>query len=94
MTTRHEYIEKLKDMLDEFETELDEFEARAQKTRVDLKFELDDQISLLKARREVAKSKLSEIMDSGEEAWQDIKHGADEAWAALKQAMDKARSHF
>ena len=94
MTNRHEYIEKLKDKLDEWDADIDEFEARAQKTRVDLKFELEDQLASLKVKRDHARHKLAEIMDASEEAWQDIKLGVDEAWNNLKEAVDKARSHF
>lgn len=94
MTTRHEYIEKLKNKLDEWEADIDEFEANTQKTTTELKFELEDQITALKVKRDIAKLKLAELMDAGEEAWQDIKDGADEAWGSLKEAIEKARSHF
>jgi hypothetical protein len=94
MTTRHEYIEKFKDKLDEWDADIDELEAQAQKTKADLKFELEDQITSLKVKRDIAKLKLSEITDASEEAWEDVKTGAEEAWSDLKSAMEKARSHF
>ena len=94
MTSRHEYIEKLKNKLDEWDADIDEFEARARMAKADMKFELEDQITTLKVKRDLAKLKLSEIKDAGEEAWQDIKEGADEAWNSLREAIDKARAHF
>ncbi len=94
MTTRHDYIQKLKDKLDEWDADIDEFEASAQRAKADIKYELEDQITSLKVKRDLAKLKLAELVDSGEEAWQDIKEGADEAWSSLKAAVDKARSHF
>ena len=94
MTSRHEYIEKLKDKLDEWDADIDEFEARARMAKADLKFELEDQITTLKVKRDLAKLKLAEVKDAGEEAWEDIKAGADEAWSSLKEAIDKARTHF
>ena len=94
MTNRHEYIEKFKNKLDEWDADIDELEAQAQKTKAELKFELEDQITSLKVKRDIAKLKLSEIMDSSEEAWEDFKTGAEEAWSDLKSAMEKARSHF
>ncbi len=69
-------------------------EAKAQKAKADLKFELEDQITSLKVKRDIAELKLSEIMDASEEAWEDFKTGAEEAWTDLKNAMEKARSHF
>ena len=94
MTTRHEYIEKLKNKLDEWDAEIDEFEANALKTKADLKYELEDQIASLKIKRDIARAQLLELMDSGEDAWEDIKEGVDEAWTNLKLAIEKARSHF
>ena len=94
MTTRHEYIEKFKNKLDEWDADIDELEAQAQKTKAELKFELEDQITSLKVKRDIAKLKLSEIMDSSEEAWEDFKTGAEEAWSDIKSAMEKAKSHF
>jgi len=94
MTSRHEYIDKLKEKLDEWDSDIDGLEDRAQKAKADLKFELEDQITSLKLKRDIAKLKLSEIMDASEEAWEDVKTGADEAWADIKDAMEKAKSHF
>jgi len=94
MTTRHEYIEKLKNKLDEWDADIDELEASALKTKADLKYELEDQVASLKIKRDIARAKLLELMDSGEDAWQDIREGVDEAWTSLKLAIEKARSHF
>lgn len=94
MTSRHEYIDKLKEKLDEWDADIDELEARAQNTKTELEFEIKDQITALKVRRDIMKLKLNEIRDSSEEAWEDIKVGAEEAWADVKEAMKKAKSHF
>jgi len=94
MTSRHEYIDKFKVKLDEWDADIDELEDRAQKAKADLKSELDDQIRSLKLKRDIAKLKLSEIKDASEEAWEDVKAGAEEAWADVKDAMEKAKSHF
>jgi len=94
VTSRHEYIDKLKEKLDEWDADIDELEARAQNTKTELEFEIKDQITALKVRRDIMKLKLNEIRDSSEEAWEDIKVGAEEAWADVKEAMKKAKSHF
>lgn len=94
MTTRHQYIEMLKNKLDEWDVEIDKFEESARKASADFKFELDDQLASLRLQRENAKLRLGEILDASEDAWVDIKQGADEAWSSLRQAIEKARSHF
>jgi len=94
MTSRHEFIDKFKQKLDEWDADIDELEDRAQIAKADLKLELEDQITSLKLKRDIAKLKLSEIMEAGEEAWTDVKAGAEEAWSDLKLAIEKAMSRF
>ena len=94
MTSRHEYVEKFKNKLDEWDSEIDELEASAQQAGAELKYELEDQIKALKLKRDEARSKIAEIMDSSEDAWEDLKVGLDEAWLNLKQAIEKAISHY
>jgi hypothetical protein len=94
MTSRHEYIEKLKDKLDEWDADIDTLEEKAQHAKADLKFEYQDQLAALRRKRDDMKLKLAELMDSSEDAWDDLKKGADTAWHNMKEAVDKALSHF
>jgi hypothetical protein len=94
MTSRHAYIDKLKDKLDEWDVQIDELEERALETKAELKFELEDQMRSLKLKRDITRLKLSEIKDASEDAWEELKAGAEEAWHDLKDAIEKARSHF
>ncbi len=94
MTSRHEYIEKFKEKLDEWDEDIDELEDLATKAKAELKFEIEDQMTSLKLKRDITRLKLDEIKDAGEEAWVDLKAGAEEAWNDLKAAIEKARSHF
>ena len=94
MSKRHEYIEKFKNKLDEWDADIDALEVKARETTDELKVEIVDQLASLRVKRDIAKLKLAEIKDASEEAWEDIKGGADEAWNSFKQAIDKARSHF
>ncbi|MGD8933334.1 MAG: hypothetical protein PVF35_01040 [Gammaproteobacteria bacterium] len=94
MTTRHEYIEKLKDKLDQWDADIDVLEEKAEHARADLKFEYQDQLASLRRKRDDARLKLSELKNASEGAWEDLKQGADEAWDSLKHSIDKALSHF
>lgn len=94
MTTRHEYIEKFKEKLDEWDDDIDELEAKAQIAKADLKYEYEDQMTSLRLKRDLAKLKMSEIKDASEDAWEDLKEGTDEAWHNLKEALEKAWSHY
>jgi hypothetical protein len=94
MNTRHDYIEKLKIKLDEWDNDIDELEAKALRAKSEIKYEVEDQIKSLRLKRDIASMKMSEIKDASEEAWEDLKEGADEAWLNLKEAIDKAWSHY
>ena len=94
MATRHEYIEKFKAKLDDWDSEIDELEAKALKARADIKYEVEDQLTSLRLKRDLARLKMAEIKDASEEAWEDLKGGADEAWGNLKGALEKAWSHY
>lgn len=94
MTNRHEYIEKFKTKLDEWDIEIDELEAKALKARSEIKYEVEDQLTSLRLKRDLARLKMAEVKDASEEAWVDIKEGADEAWGSLKEAIEKAWSHY
>lgn len=94
MTTRHEYIEKLKIKLDEWDNDIDELEAKTLRAKSEIKYEVEDQMKSLRLKRDLARMKMSEIKDASEEAWEDLKEGADEAWLSLKEGIDKAWSHY
>ena len=51
MTTRHEYIEKLKNKLDEWDADIDELETKAKEATSELKIEVEDQLAALRVRR-------------------------------------------
>lgn len=94
MANRHEYVEKFKAKLDEWDIEIDELEAKALQAKSDIKYEVEDQLTSLRLKRDLAKVKMAEVKDASEEAWEDIKAGADEAWGSLKEALEKAWSHY
>jgi chromosome segregation ATPase len=94
MTTRKEYVESLKARLDEWNTDLDKWEAKAKSAKTDLRIEYEMQLDALRQHRETASSKLAQIQSTAEEAWEDLRAGADEAWGRMRDAFEKARSHF
>ena len=94
MSTRNEYVEQLKKNLDEWNSEIGKWEAKAKVARTDLRIDYEMQLEALRRHREEATAKLKELQASGEEAWKELRGGADAAWAAMREAIDKATSHF
>jgi len=94
MKTRNEYVEDLKSRLDEWNTDLAKWEAKARTAKNDMRIEYEMHLDDLRKKREEASAKLGEIQSSAGDAWKELSAGADEAWGLMREAFDKARSHF
>jgi uncharacterized coiled-coil DUF342 family protein len=94
MTTRNEYIEQLKNKLDEWNHDLAHWEEKARAKKNDLTINYEMTMDDLRKKRDDASAKLKEVQASSEEAFKELKAGADVAWAAMRDAFDKARTHF
>jgi uncharacterized coiled-coil DUF342 family protein len=91
---RKVFIDKLTAQLKEWDTEIDQLEAKAEKAKADVKVEYNQQVHELKQKKDAAKSKLEEIIKAGDEAWDELKFGADKAFDEMKFAFEAAISRF
>lgn len=77
MSTKDEYLAKLKTQLDSWQVELNELEAKASDAMDDLKPEIDEQVANLKVKFAEGEGKFNELADATEEAWEELKVDAD-----------------
>jgi len=94
MEDKKSYLQKLAAQLQEWDTEIDELKVKAHLAKADAKDELDKQIDELRTKKEAARSKLQQLQDSGDEAWDDIKAGVEKSWTELRGAVRSAMSKF
>ena len=94
MTTRDEYVEKLKAQLDQWNAQISAWEVKARESQAEAKLEYEKQLERLRNRREQAVYQMKLVQNASLEAWQDLARGADSAWQAMHEAFTKARSHF
>lgn len=94
MSARDAYLEKLKAQLDEWSADIDVLEARARKVDADLRVKLNEQLAILRSRRDDAKARLAEIQGSAGDAWQELRKGGDDAWESIRRAFAEARKKF
>ncbi|HIJ88635.1 MAG TPA: hypothetical protein HPP97_13310 [Desulfuromonadales bacterium] len=94
MSNREEYIHKMQEKLDEWNSEIDMLVTRVGEASVDAKHEYREQIESLKAKQATARLKIAELQHSGEDAWGDLKTGIELAWNSMGEAVDSARSRF
>ncbi|ESS73959.1 hypothetical protein MGMO_8c00960 [Methyloglobulus morosus KoM1] len=77
MSTKEEYLAKLKTQLDSWQAEVGELEAKASEAVEDLKPEIEEQITNLKAKFAEGEVKFNELADATEEAWEELKVDAE-----------------
>ena len=94
MSLKEAYVEKLKAQLDEWSADIDKLEAKAKNAEADLRIKYDQELQQLKAKKQEAKVKLAELIDSSEEAWQELKIGGEQAWEVIRKAFEEARKKF
>ncbi len=94
MTTRNEYVESMKAHLDQWNSEIAKWEAKARVAKTDLRIDYEMQLESLRKQRDEALEKLDTLQKSAGDAWQDLTQGADEAWAKMREALEKASTHF
>ena len=94
MTTRDDYIEKLKAQLDHWNAEVAKWEAQAKGAQAEMKERYAKELDVLKAQRELARYNLKLLEGASATAWVGLRKGADEAWDRMQAAVAAARTHF
>lgn len=94
MSKKELYKQKMQAQLDEWEADVDRFKAKASGASANVQLELNKEINVLKGKIEQGKTKLAEIADVSEDAWESIKEGVDSAWDSLKAAVSDAKAKF
>jgi uncharacterized coiled-coil DUF342 family protein len=94
MSERDAYVAKMKAKLDEWNAEIQKFEARAGAASAEAKLKYEQQVAELKARRDEAARKLRELQDAGAGAWESLREGTEAAWSAMAKAFKDAAARF
>ena len=94
MSSREEYVQKLKAQLDQWNAEVAKWEEKTRAAQTDMKAEYEKQLESFRSRRDEAMYQLHQVQVASTEAWMDMMKGADAAWKAMGEAFANARSHF
>ena len=94
MSSREEYVQKMKAQLDQWNAEVAKWEDKTRATQADMKAEYEKQLETLRSRRDEAMYQLHQMQAASADAWMDMVKGADAAWKAMGEAFANARSHF
>ena len=94
MNKRDVYVQQLHAKIDEWNADIDKLAAKADQVEADSRREYQEQIDRLKHKRREIEGKLTDLKQSGEEAWHDFKTGIDLAWDSMNEAVKSAMSRF
>lgn len=94
MVNRDEYVEKLKQQLDQWNAEMAKWEAKTKEAQSTMRAEYERQLAAYRSKRDHAIEQLGKVQSASGEAWREFARAADEAWAKMSEAFDKASSHF
>ena len=94
MSTRDDYVEKMKANLDTWNASIDTLEAKAKVAGADAQTMYNEQIETLKKQSEEAGARLKEMRAASDDAWEDLRSGMETAWSTFDRAMKSAASRF
>lgn len=94
MTSRQEWIDRVKAQLDLCNAEIARIEAKAKIARVDARAKVDDYLDRLRENREEATAKLHQLQTESGEALGEVSKGFETAWSDLAEAFKRARTKF
>lgn len=94
MSRRHEYIEMIKQQLDDANAKIDEWQARREQAEGRAKGEYEEKLSDLRERAASARAKLAEIRDASDDTWEELKAEMEKIRRALVSSYNHFRSQL
>jgi poly(hydroxyalkanoate) granule-associated protein len=94
VTRKVSYQKKLEAQLRDWDAQLDQLTAQAQKARGDARLKVQGEIDNLRSQRVALQNQFDELRSRGEEAWEDLKEGVEKAWGDINEALGKMAAHF
>jgi hypothetical protein len=91
---RKAYEEKLDAQFEEWNAQIALLKVKADKAKADMKIKYYRNIEALECKQEVARTRLRELKNAGDEAWEELKTGTENAWDEAKTAYHKTASKF
>jgi hypothetical protein len=92
MKLKEAYQEKFEAQIKEWSAKLQEYKAKADKASADAKIQMYQQIDRLRAQKEAAQHKLSEIKAASGETWEVLKAGSERALEEMKKTWEEMKS--
>ena len=90
ITDKELYKQKFQALLDERKADIDKLKARVTSAKADAELDLNKLIDGLDHQLKAASTKLTELSNASEGAWDSAKKSAESSWESLKVAIHEA----
>ena len=94
IASREDYVNKLRDQLEKWNSEIDALKIDAQRARAETKVEFEKRIRQLHKKCEAARDKIEQIQASEDVPFEEIKAGAEQMWNGIKQLLIDTKAEF
>ncbi|ESQ15108.1 MAG TPA: hypothetical protein DDY14_01245 [Chromatiaceae bacterium] len=94
MNSRDEYLEKLKSKLDEWDKDIDRFEAKARDAQAEVGDQYHKQLETMREMRNEAMARYSEMQGAAVDAWESLAKATEQTWSTWLTAFEDARTKF
>ena len=94
MSKRDEYIAKMKQQLNELNTQLGELESKAKVGQKELGKKYDEQVAHLRELSHTSKKKLDEVMEAGEDKWEVLVAEGEKVHKAFVHSVNYFKSQL
>ncbi len=87
---RNAFLKRVASTLETLDDEIDRIVAKAEKAGQDAKIRYDEELAVLRMKREAVRAKIEQVRDAGAGRWGTLKGGVQDATDDLKKAIEKA----
>lgn len=94
MHPRDQYIEQLEAQIYNLNLEIDRLRQEQDKGDAGIRETIDDQLDMLEDRQQQVKNKVTELRNSGEDSWEDLKIGVEDSITIFSESVKSAISRF
>jgi len=91
---RHEYMEKIKNQLTEYNAKLSQLRSAALQAQTDMRREYLSQVKILESKRDKLREMYGHLKETSASTWEDAKEATEKAFTDFKEAFDKVIKHF
>ena len=94
MGLQEAYLAKVEAELKEWDAEIMQHEAKAERAQAQIQIQYYEQLAALRTKHTTAGEKLHELKQASGSAWESVKIGVESAWHELRSSLTSIAAKF